>query len=404
MISSSFFKTNRQRLSEALGGGIVVLSAYTKFQLASDAAHPFRQEPNFWYLSGVEEPDWWLVIDGLRDRSWLVAPERSQTSLIFDGGLDTEEVLRASGVDEVITQMEAKELLAKLSQQHGMVYTLGDEPHARHYDFVVNPALREMKRKLESIFARVQDCRPNLATLRAIKQAEEISAIKRAVKLTNQAFEQVKEKINDYSHEYEIEADFSYHFRRHGADGHAYSPIIGFGKNAITLHYDSNNSRLRKNGLILMDVGARINGYSADITRTYGRGEPTRRQVQVHTEVQQALEQIIRLIKPGNSLADYSRSVDEIMKRAMINLKLIVDSGDEKAYRKYFPHGIGHGLGVDVHDSLGQGDHFLPGMVLTVEPGIYIPEENIGVRIEDDILVTDSGNANLSQALSTDLL
>ena len=149
-----------------------------------------------------------------------------------------------------------------------------------------------------------------------------------------------------------------------------------------------------------MIAGARVGGYAADITRTYAIGTPSQREKDVHAEVEKAHRAIIDLIKPGASIKQYSASVDEIMKQALQNLNLFNTPDD---YRRYFPHAVSHGLGIDVHDSLGGFETFLPGMVLTVEPGVYIPEEGIGVRIEDDILVTEDGNRNLSAALPTSL-
>ena len=149
-----------------------------------------------------------------------------------------------------------------------------------------------------------------------------------------------------------------------------------------------------------MDVGARVDGYAADITRTYAVGEPTKRQVAVHTAVQTAHQRIINLLRPGLELATYLQQVDEIMQQALQSLGLLKTPED---YRRYFPHAISHGLGVDVHASLGQQRYIEAGMVLNVEPGIYIPQENIGVRIEDDILITDKGRRNLSQKLATHL-
>jgi Xaa-Pro aminopeptidase len=154
---------------------------------------------------------------------------------------------------------------------------------------------------------------------------------------------------------------------------------------------------------VLLDIGARSGGYAADITRTYAYGDPTKRQIEIHAAVQAAHHAIIKLITPNLAVEEYQREVDCIMIDALLSVGLMADRDDTDNYHKYFPHAISHGLGVDVHDSLG-GPQFLQlGMVLTVEPGIYIPEEGIGVRIEDDILVTDSGNVNLSARLSTDL-
>ena len=227
--------------------------------------------------------------------------------------------------------------------------------------------------------------------------------MERAIGLTVEAFNAVRSQLSTLQHEYEVEAAFSYHFRRHGAPGHAYDPIVAGGGRACTLHYVANDQPLQTGELLLLDVGARVSGYAADITRTYAIGEPTDRQRAVHAAVQQAHQQIISLLAPGLSVRAYHDSVDDIMKQALVGLGLMHDLADDASYRRYFPHAISHGLGVDVHDSLGGPDVLKEGMVLTVEPGIYIPEEAIGVRIEDDILITADGARNLSAALSTDL-
>ncbi len=402
-MKNDFFTSNRRRLVEKNQGGVIVLSAYVSMQRGNDAAFTFEQEANFWWLTGIDSPDWWVIIDGQRDKSWLVAPAVSAAHQIFDGSLSAEAAKRISGVDNVLTQDEAMAMLRDLAKKHSVVHAIGDSVHAEHYDFVLNPAPKKLWNMLERIFADVQDCRLTLAKLRAIKQPEEIAAIKKAIKLTIDGFNIVKQKLPQLSYEYEIEAEFSYCFKKHGATGHAYDPIIASGKNACTLHYNANQDRLKKSSIVLIDVGARVGGYAADISRSYAIGEPTQRQRQVHGAVQVAQQEIIHLIKPGFLIADYHSSVSVIMKNALMSLDLLKSTEDEATYRRYFPHAIGHGLGVDVHDSLGQSAEFLPGMVLTVEPGIYIPEEGIGVRIEDNILITDKGHKNLSKALSTSL-
>jgi Xaa-Pro aminopeptidase len=154
--------------------------------------------------------------------------------------------------------------------------------------------------------------------------------------------------------------------------------------------------------LLLLDIGALVGGYAADITRTYAIGAPTKRMKDVHSAVKRAHEEIIHLLAPGVTIRSYHEAVDSIMKRELMELKLI-DSLDDSRYRKYFPHAVSHGLGIDVHDSLGNTDQLKQGMILTVEPGIYIPEEGIGVRIEDDILITKDGFENLSATLSREL-
>ena len=260
-----------------------------------------------------------------------------------------------------------------------------------------------MQRRLKKIFAEVRDCRQDLAELRAIKQSHEIDAMKKAIGLTVDAFADAKKKLPTLSAEYEVEAEFTYNFGKAGGAKHAYDPIVASGKNACTLHYNHNNASLQKNSLLLIDIGARVEGYAADITRTYAIGQPTKRQIAVHRAVETAHKAIIGLLRPGLTVTKYQAQVDTIMQDALMSLDLLKDRTDQVTYRKYFPHAISHGLGIDVHDSLGRPSELQTGMVLTVEPGIYIPEESIGVRIEDDILITDTGHVNLSGSLSTSL-
>lgn len=401
-MQTSFFKQNRLRISKQLGGGLGVFSAYTQLQRGNDAAFKFEQEANFWYLTGIDHPDWKVVIDGTAGSEWLIAPEMDEAHQLFDGSLGFEEASRISGIKKVISHDEGESLLRSLASRHSMVYTVDQPAYAEHFNFTLNPAIYANKQKLERVFASVRDCQKELAELRSIKQPEEIAAIKKAVKLTVEGFEHVKTKLDSYKYEYEIEADFSHHFRSHGAAGHAYDPIIASGKNACTLHYNQNSAAVRSGQLILMDVGSRVGGYAADITRTLAKGRPTKRQEVVFKAVQTAHERIVKLLEPDLAVEAYLAQVDDIMKEAMLELGLIRDMADEK-YRQYFPHAVSHGLGIDVHDSLARPRAFRPGMVLTVEPGIYIPEENIGVRLEDDILITEKNHQNLSRQLSTGL-
>lgn len=399
-LSAAFFAANRQKLAQKLKGGVVAVSGYTEMQRGNDAAFDFEQEGNFWYLTGIEYPDWWLLGDGTRGKWWLVAPEISREKAIFDGGLTPDEAKKISGVDEVIDKTEALSVLRQLRRTHAMAYVCDTPEHSDRFGFMLNPAPKEVKDLLQRNFPKVQDCRAKLAEIRAIKQPEELQIMQQAIDLTVQGFEKVKQKLETYRREYEIEADFTHHFRSNGAKGHAYSPIVANGGNACTLHYCQNDSKLEKRSLILLDIGARLHGYAADITRTYAVGEPTKRQQEVHDAVRNAQQQIIQLCVQGITLHQYVEQSNDIMAEALISLGLIVDKKDDNFY-KYYPHAVSHGLGIDVHDSLGRPIDLREGMVLTVEPGIYIPEEKIGVRIEDDILITSGGPKNLSAKLST---
>ncbi len=401
-MKADFFVNNRHRIVKQLNGGVLCLSAYRRMQQKNDTFFPFVQESNFFYLSGLTEPDWRLVIDGLTNKCWLIAPVTDDVHAVFDGVLPSEEAQRISGIDTIVGSDEFEPLLRQLARKHRLVYTIDQPTWVDNANFVPNPALSENRKMLERIFPSVRSCNAEIAKLRSIKQPYEIKALQNAIDLTCKTFEFVRESIGTYRYEYEIEADFTHGFIRSGSEGHAYDPIVASGKNACTLHYTKNFEKLHAKQMVLLDIGARVDGYAADITRTYAPVEPTKRQAAVHEAVQQAQAQIISLLEPTISVQEYQKNVDEIMIEALKKLDL-VGTDPQVSLRRYMPHAIGHGLGLDVHDSLGAPKFFEQGMVLTVEPGIYIPEESIGVRIEDDILITEKGHKNLSAKLPTDL-
>lgn len=402
-MKSKFFAGNRQRLVDVIGSDqLVVLAGWTSMQWHGDTAVPFRQEANFWYLTGIEQPDWRLVLDGSQGKSWLIAPEIDKVSRLFDGGLDFASAKEVSGVDEVLDESAGDQLLKSLTNKHSVVHSLAAPGYAETANFVLNPATEVLQNELKQLFSSVKDCQRELSSLRAIKQPAEIKIMQQAADLTTEALEVVRKKLPGYQYEYEVEAELVYHFRRHNAT-HAFEPIVASGKNACTLHYIDNSSKLQTRRLLLMDVGARTDGYSADVTRTFSVGETTKRQRAVHNAVQDAQKQIIQLLKPGRPLSRYIESVNDIMKDALLSLGLMKNNKDEKNYRRYLPHSVSHGLGIDVHESLGGYKELQPGMVLTVEPGVYIPEEAIGVRIEDSVLITENGHQNLTASLSTDI-
>jgi Xaa-Pro aminopeptidase len=313
------------------------------------------------------------------------------------GGIEPEEAMKRCNAQEVIAASEFEPRLRQLARTHTVVNTLDMQDES----FVVNPARKELIATLRRTFATVEMIDKDIISLRAIKTDEEIRRIRRACDLTVATFARIRDQFATYKYEYQLEADFTAGFRSHAAT-HAYAPIVAAGDRACTLHYDKNAESVHARDLVVIDIGARVDGYAADVTRTYAL-KPSKRQQAVHAAVQQAHDKIIALLAPGLLVAEYAHSVDEIMKDALISLGLLASKDDETTYRKYFPHAVSHGLGVDVHDSLGSPRYFEPGMVITVEPGIYIPEEGIGVRIEDDILITENGHDNLTRKLSTDL-
>lgn len=395
-MQSDFFKQNRKKLAD-IEVSPIVLTAHARMQRRADASFAFVQESSFWWLTGIEEPGWrLLLVDG---RAVLCAPAVDETHRIFDGSLSDAQALKVSGADEVLSVDVFRERLKEVAQRHKEVLTIGEDPAREHYDFMENPSLQQLRGELAELFQEVGDCRRMIARQRAIKDEGEVAATERAIAVTVEAFVAVKKQLSSLRLEHEVEAEFSYAFHKKGYS-HAYDPIVAGGEHACTLHYAKNDSALPNRGLLLMDIGASVDGYCADITRTYAIGTPSEREIAVHGAVEKAHKEIIALLRPGLSVMAYHDQVDVIMKRALASIGLFDSEAD---YRRYFPHAISHGLGVDVHDSLGGASEFAPGMIVTVEPGIYIPEEGIGVRIEDDILITDTGHRNLSGSLPTGL-
>jgi Xaa-Pro aminopeptidase len=405
--SSAFFTLNRQRLSQLFAGTApVVLSANGLLQRGSDNTYTFSQEANFWYLSGINEPDLILVMD--KSSEYLIVPNRSASRETFDGAIDHEALSKISGIKTIYDENEGWSKLRSKLKKVKHVATVGrPEPYIETYGFYTNPARATLVEKIKSYNSQIKflDLNQHLSRLRMIKQLPEIEAITRAINITSSAIKEVTRpsKLSKYNYEYEIEADLTRGMRRRGADQHAFEPIIAGGRRACTLHNVSNNARLNSSDLILIDTGAEFEHYAADITRTYSlSGKATKRQQSVYNAALEVHDYAISLLKPGVLIKDYEQKVENFMGEKLRELGLIKII-DKENVRQYYPHATGHFLGLNVHDT---GDYNLPlepGVVLTVEPGIYIPEENIGVRIEDDILITTTNNKVLSGNLSHSL-
>lgn len=395
-MDATFFAQNRRTLANTAAPHLYIITAHGLQQEHNDVAFPFRQESNFFYLTGITEPNWLLIMDTAADQEYLIAPEVDAVHDVFEGSLSASNAKQQSGIATVLPRSSLPELLKKLATTHTTVYSLGHHPWKRHFNFSLNPSQAQLTRILKRYFQTIQDVRPILAKQRAIKQPLEIDQIRHAVKITQQAIESTSRTIPSLHYEHEIEAEISYVFKKHGLDN-AYQPIVASGKHACTLHYTAGGGKLQKDMPILIDVGAQSSGYAADISRTIAYGIPSARQLEIYDHLQKAHHNITALLKPGLRIDEYLAASDRYMRDTITHVGL-----PEAEYRTFFPHAISHGLGLDVHESLGGYERFQPDMVLTVEPGIYIPEEGIGMRIEDDILITEEGYENLSSAISTD--
>ncbi len=401
---SNFFKNNRANLRRHLNtDDPIVITANGLIQMGADSSYPFVQDANFWYLSGINDPDIILVMDG--EREFLIAPTREATRATFDGQIDQTSLTNLSGIGDVLNEVSGWKRLDALAEKTKRLATLAPAPSfIEQYGMYANPArsrlIDRIRRHVEDI--HLMDIRPEIARLRMIKQAPELAALKLAIDITTDTLKDVMAAASGYSYEYEIEADISRGFRYRGADGHAFDPIVAGGKRACTLHNTSNNAALDSSELVVMDVGAAALGYAADITRTMSVSKPSPRQQDVFRAVRAAQAYAMSLIKPGTKLKTYEDKVMRFIGSELKTLGLIKNL-KETEVRRYFPHATSHFIGLNVHDV---GDYQMPlkpGMVLTVEPGIYIPEEGIGVRIEDDVLVTPDGVKSLSAGLPVKL-
>lgn len=400
---SNFFAGNRQRLLDGSGAKLIVLTANGLLQRSADTTFAFRQDSNFWYLTGIEEPDFLLVMTP--EETFLIAPSRPDQRDMWDGAVDKRQLQAISGINLVLDHHAGWTKLDMLLKKLKKVHTITPaEAYFERFGFYANPARATLLTALKKHRSlELVDIRKVIASMRQIKQGPELQAIKEAIEITAKSIEKVLRKVRTYKYEHQITADITAEFLRLGATGHAYLPIVATGDNATTLHYVNNQSRINKTDLILIDVGAEVNNYSADISRTFAVTKPSARQYAVHKAVLSVQTSALKLLKPGVVMKEYEQAVDKLMAKELLSLGLLEDVDDQTKLKKYFPHLASHFLGLDTHDSADYDLPLLPGMVLTVEPGIYIPEENLGVRIEDNVLITEKGNEVLSASLSSSL-
>lgn len=404
--SSQFFAGNRARLRELFTGRApIVVAANGLLQRGGDSSYAFVQDANFWYLTGIDEPDIILVID--REKEYLIVPARSASREAFDGALADEALSRRSGVMTIYDDKAGWEQLTSRLRKVKHVATVAPAPnYIEHYGLYSNPARSVLVQRLKDYKSELEllDLGQHLSRMRMIKQAPELAAIQQAINITISSLKESfrPAKLRGYSHEYKLEAELSRGFRRRGATGHAFEPIVAGGERACTLHNVANNGELKAGELIVVDVGAEVDHYAADITRTICIGQPSRRQQTIYAAVLDVQRYAIELLVPGAMLKVYEEQIEHYMGEKLRELGLIKSISHESV-RAFYPHATSHFLGLNVHDA---GDYDRPleaGTVLTVEPGIYSKREGIGIRIEDDILITTKGNKILSAKLPRDL-
>jgi Xaa-Pro aminopeptidase len=396
--SPKFFHGNRSKLGQLYADGApIVIGAHGLLQKSRDEAYPFRQESNFWFLTGVDEPGVVLVING--DEEYLILPKRDEQFAKFHGNPDQDKLRTTSGIKEVLAYEEGWNRLSRTLSQSKSVATLKPLPeYIEQIEMYTNPAGRYLADKLQSANQNLNliDLRPGLSQLRAIKTSEEIAAIRKATDATVKLHEGIAANIGRYENEAQIVADIRTFAIRNGLDL-AYQPVVAAGKNACVLHYENGQDHLAGKS-VLVDSGLAYQKYCSDITRTYC-AEPSQRYLEIYEAVLAVQEHAINLLKPGILLRDYEKQVNAFMGEQLKRLGL-VKTADREPISQYYPHSTSHFLGLDTHDAGNPEKPLQAGMVLTVEPGIYDLAESIGIRIEDIVLITEKDSEVLSVKLS----
>ena len=420
----NMFKERRINLIESLnpGSAIILYGARIQYRNA-DSAYAFRQDSNFWYLSGFNEADSvMLIIKDIEQqiRSMIFVPPKDKTREIWDGYRSGPDgAINDFGFDKAYENTKLEEMIPQLLVNLYQVYHLiGKDPKFDKQTIQFIKSAQTKDRHNPNI--ELKDLNQLLMEMRVIKSDSEIQTIKKACEISAKAHNKAMQSVQPKMNEYEIEALYLNEFALHGARFPAYTPIVAGGENACTLHYIDNSATLCDGDLLLVDAGCEYQNYASDITRTFPiNGKFSDTQLAVYEIVLEAERKAIECVMQGNDVLLPQAKSEEVITQGLIDLGILKGGLEEnlaeQKFKDFYMHKIGHWLGLDVHDSgpyssSKEAMKFASGMITTIEPGIYISSESdvddkwkgIGIRIEDDILVTESGNENLTDATPTD--
>ena len=415
-LSSSFYRSNRARFMDAISqGGLAVFNSNDIYPISADSTMPFQQHRDIFYLSGIDQEESVLLLfpdaKNSNHREVLFVKKTNNHIAVWEGAkLSQKEANNISGIQTVLWTDDFNSLFNQLTKEAKSIYFNTNE----HYRANIETQTREDRfiEWAKKKYPTHQHEKSNfiLQRLRSLKHKEEICQIQQAVNITEKGFRRVLDFIKPGVWEYEIEAEFVNEFIKNRSKGFAYSPIIASGQNSNVLHYTQNNSKCQSGDLILIDVGAEYGNYASDMTRTIPvSGKFTPRQRRVYDAVRKIGEESMQLLVPGTLIKEYNQEVGKIMSSALIDLGLLdkkdlnIKDKNNPAYKKYYMHGTSHHLGLDTHDYGLIEEPIEPNMVLSVEPGIYIPKESFGIRIEEDIVVQEKGGPiNLTKNIPKD--
>ena len=400
-MNKEVFISNRKRLMERVeDNSLVILFAGNAPKKSADEAYPFTPNRNFYYLTGIDEEEHIITLrkkDNKVEEVLFIKKPDLEKEKWLGKTIRKNEAIEISGVDEV------KYLEEFLPFVHSSIITNGItniwldlERDSFNEDATYTEKFaKKLMRKYP--YVNIKCIYNYIAELRLVKSEEEVKEIRKAIRVTIDGVEMLMKHAKPGIKEYELEAYFDFVCKKEGAKDYAIKTIAAAGKNAAVLHYVANNSEINDGDLILFDLGAQVNYYNGDISRTIpANGKFEGRKKDVYNAVLRVNEKIIDAIKPGANWGKINEMANDLLAEEMIGLGLIKDKKD---YRKYYWHSIGHSLGLDCHDVGPRWVDLKPGMIFTVEPGLYIEEEGIGVRIEDDVLVTEDGNEVLTKEM-----
>ena len=400
----NYKKRRDEVLSKMEKNSVLVLYSGVRHHVSADEYAPFEANRNFFYLTGIRRENMMLILDNATE-------EPTETLLIEEADPDRERWMgKKMTVDEAKAQAQI-EKVGFIDTEKGIinrmltredVYTVYFDTYRHDIDDLEDYNMmkaREFAQKYPGV--RVKDCAPIIAEMRMQKDEDEVSLIREAIKLTDGGLKNLMSHLQPSQMEYQAQADFEYKIFHEGADGTAFPTIAGSGANGTMLHYDTNRDVCEDETLLLMDLGAKFQGYCADITRTYPvNGKYTDRQRQVYDVVLAANRAVAKAAKPGMTLKELDDIAKDVLGEGCVKLGLIEKKEDVGTY---YMHGVSHHLGIDVHDvTAAWNDKLRPGAIITDEPGLYIDEWEIGIRIEDDILITEDGCEVLSENLMRD--
>ncbi len=381
----------------------------------ADGSIKFVQNSDLYYLSGVNQEDTVLLLfpdakDSLQ-KEILFIKETSQTIAIWEGEKLTKTQAEAvSGIKTVYWYHEFEKVLQTLIFQAEHIYLNSNEHTRQHIE--METATMRFNQMIKSKYPLhcIQRSAPIMHQLRSVKHGIEIELIQEACNITEKGFRRLLNFIKPNVFEYEIEAELIHEFTKNKSAGFAYNPIIASGKNSCILHYNDNDKLCKEGDIILLDVGAEYAGYASDMTRVVPvSGKFTARQKEVYSAVLSVMKAAAQMLVPENTFQKYNAAVGDVMTEELLKLKLITldevkkQSIDKPAYKKYFMHGTSHFLGLDVHDVGFFYEPITAGMVFTVEPGIYIPEENIGIRLENNFVITNKAPIDLMKNIPIEI-